>query len=386
LNASTGAQLWNQTSATSFTTPVVQDGTVYVCALGYTLSTDVNRGSVYAFNASTGEKLWEFLGPEGSRFDFEPLILQHGSMYVLSSSYSSRDASWRSGVYAFNAQTGEKLWNTITAGRFGSLVANSQAVFVSSNYVDTRQFIDADRSGGYIYSGGVLAINSSSGTKIWSFPVNSSVKDLFIEDGTVYATSSEGILYSFSGSDGKVIWSYTAGTGLGSILSVNGYLYVSSSSGVYCFSARDGTVVWNFAAVDLGGSSPTLPTYANGIIYLGWNGPMFFSRLTQHNFYALSASNGEKLWNYTIPYTVTSSPTVENGTVYIGGTFVSSRSPDHENSGSVVALKSSIESLPSSSPLPASSPSVPEFPQLAILPIFAVAALATGFLKKWRRK
>jgi outer membrane protein assembly factor BamB len=37
------------------------------------------------------------------------------------------------------------------------------------------------------------------------------------------------------------------------------------------------------------------------------------------NVYALDASSGDKLWNYTIGDSITSSPAVNDGTVYIGG-------------------------------------------------------------------
>jgi outer membrane protein assembly factor BamB len=79
------------------------------------------------------------------------------------------------------------------------------------------------------------------------------------------------------------------------------------------------------------------------------------------NVYALNASDGAKLWNYTSGSWVWSSPAVVNGVVYAGS-----------NDGNVYALGGSPTSSPSpSSSLTASaSPSIPEVP-----PLFAVAAL-----------
>jgi hypothetical protein len=103
---------------------------------------------------------------------------------------------------------------------------------------------------------------------------------------------------------------------------------------------------------------------------------MFFSPVTQYNFYAVSASTGEKLWNYTLGYGVASAPTIENGTVYIGGNFVTRRSPDSESPGAIIALKPSITSLPLLVPSPKPSPAIPEFPSWTQLLIMIVAVVA----------
>ena len=389
LDASTGVQLWNYSAGTGFTTPLVNGDIVFAGGSDYNMSTGANIGFVYAFNSSTGEKLWNFLGPGGTRFDSNSLVLEEAILYAKSTTYSSQDASWHSGIYAFNAYTGEGLWNYETPGQFGSLLAANHNLYVSSNFVNTTNYLDAKKSGGYIYEGGVFALDGRNGTLLWNYPINSSVSIPVTLNNTIYAFSGNGILYALNALSGGVVWSRNAAAGLGSLASINGYLYVGSSSGVYCFNANDGTVIWSFLASDFAGSSPTLPTYTDGIIYVGWNGPMFFSPVTEHNFYALSASNGEKLWSYTIGYTITSSPTIQNGTVYIGGSFVTSRSPDYESSGVVLALKPSVASLPLS-PLP--TPTQPVFEFLPLIVLVAVAitvvavVVAVVYWKKLKRQ
>jgi hypothetical protein len=134
---------------------------------------------------------------------------------------------------------------------------------------------------------------------------------------------------------------------MGSYLLVNGYLYVGSSAGVYCFNAYNGAVIWKFAASDFACSAATSPAYADGVIYVGWSDPGLFSPVTQHNFYALEASNGKELWNYTLGYTVISSPTVVDGTVYIDASFVNPlRDELNEGPGAVIAIESNVASLP----------------------------------------
>jgi outer membrane protein assembly factor BamB len=372
LNAFTGTQLWNFSVGTGFTTPEVSGGVVYVGGFDYAMSTDVNFGFIYALNASTGERLWVFQGPAGSSFGYQPLILEGSSLYALSVIYASHDAAWHSSIYAFNAQMGELLWNYTAVGQFGSILVDGQKVYVSSNAEDTRNNLDAVNSGGYVYQGGVLALNASNGVLLWRHPIESSVGVPIVVDNTVYAVSGDGVLYALDIFDGRTIWCYTAGTGLGLIQSVKGYLYVGSSTGVLCLNAFDGTIVWNFTASDFTGVSSSYQTYSDGVIYVGANGPMFFSSATHYNFYAISASTGETLWNYTLGYGVASTPAIENGTVYIGGDFVTRRSPDFECPGAIIALKPSITSLPLRFP----SPTVPEFRSWIILPLAIVTALA----------
>jgi eukaryotic-like serine/threonine-protein kinase len=92
----------------------------------------------------------------------------------------------------------------------------------------------------------------------------------------------------------------------------NGVVYVTSGYGyVYALKASTGAVLWNYSTGD---DVQTSPAVANGVVYFGgyYNG-------YASTVYALNAATGALLWTYTIgPYTY-SSPTVANGVVYVGG-------------------------------------------------------------------
>ncbi len=117
---------------------------------------------------------------------------------------------------------------------------------------------------------------------------------------------------------------------------------------------------------------------------MGWNGPIGFDSVLFHNFYALDALSGEKLWNYTIGYTIVNPPAVFDNTIYIGGSLVTHKAPDAQDPGAVIALKSTVTQLPSPSPLqtpqstPSNSPvSTPlSYEILILIAIGAVAILA----------
>jgi eukaryotic-like serine/threonine-protein kinase len=337
LKASDGAELWSSyVNGYVGGSPVVVGDRVYVGAYTYSLSTDTAIGSIYALNAATGAKIWTYLAPAGTRFD--SLVVANGYVYAVSAAYIEKDNSWASAVFAFHASNGQKTWNYTITGYFGSLIVTGGNVYVYRN-------MDTGRNVG---PASILAIGAENGSLIWNYTTSDTVSDFTFANSTVYGVTSFGNVSALDASNGTVIWNYKDYSKLGSVLVANGYLYVSSTVGVSCFNAYTGARIWNYQASDYSpytDSSPTNSTYADGIIYFGWNGPMFFSPITQHNFYALDAFNGKKLWNYTLANTVMSSPVVANGTVYIGASFVTSESPDYESSGTVLALNSTVTSL-----------------------------------------
>ena len=65
LSALSGVQLWNFSHAVAFGVPNVVGGVVYVGGLNSTLSPN-DVGCIYALNASTGTKIWDYFGPTGN--------------------------------------------------------------------------------------------------------------------------------------------------------------------------------------------------------------------------------------------------------------------------------------------------------------------------------
>ncbi len=346
LNAYSGSQLWNYSYRTQLGAPIVGGGIVYVDGTNFAL----------ALNALTGAEIWNYSAPAGTSFN--SFVLADANLYAISASLSIANASYHSVVYALDASSGKNLWNYTAPGQFNSLVAADQNVYVGSNFADTTGNTLFENASGSIYQGGVLALDASNGTRIWNYSINSSVGSPIVSKGMVYAVSSNAGIYALDASNGRVIWKYSSKLGLGSNLLVNGYFYVGSPAGVYCFNAYNGRVIWKFVASNFAGSAATSPAYADGVIYVGWSDPGLFSLVTQHSFYALNAANGKELWSYPLGYTVISSPTAYNGTVYIDASFVNPlRDELDEGPGAVIAVKSNVTSLPLPT-LPISEPTL----------------------------
>ena len=409
LNASDGSETWTKSVTGYVIAPVIVGNAIYVSTNWHNPSTDTTSGFVYALDSVTGADLWSYEGPASTSFG-TPVVVD-GLVYVVSSFLAGNSVGdftgAYSGVYVLQASTGQELWNYTMQGSFISLVVDGANVYVSCDYYDVAKaanlIADYDACG-------ILAFNAQNGQLIWSDKFSHVVSSFTFAGSTVYLVSGSGFvngqgnvasrngfINALDSSNGNVLWNYTSGQSLGSSLFVSGHLCVGTS-GVFAVLTQKWSGDLELYNHKLLRFLCHNPTYANGIVYVGWNVPMFFSSVTQHDFYALDASNGKELWSYPLPYTIMSSPTAADGTVYVGASFVTSLSPDNEKGGALLALAKTLVSLPTStvaptvmptSSLPNRTPSSPTSTLVLILvaPAIVIAILAVIFtLYKMKNK
>lgn len=90
-------------------------------------------------------------------------------------------------IYALNASTGTKLWNFATNG----VIFSSPAVANGVVYVGTEDTGSLD--GGNLY-----ALNAVTGAQLWSYNTGSiDLSSPAVVDGVVYATTYDGQTYAF---------------------------------------------------------------------------------------------------------------------------------------------------------------------------------------------
>ena len=117
-------------------------------------------------------------------------------------------------------------------------------------------------------------------------------------------------------------WTYQNIEGIGGRLEpVMSYSAPESSAVMFHFNARHtgdyspvagttgtaATRLWDFTTGGFG-ADPS-PTIANGTVYIGSD---------DRNFYALNATTGAQVWTNTTGYTIASTPAIYHGTVYFG--------------------------------------------------------------------
>jgi len=358
LNASNGAQIWSYTTPKGygFTFPIVANGFVYTGSynprsiFAFNVSTGaivwskngsvstVDNGVLYggassfdgiqALDASTGETIWKYTTEYSG-----PLAIANGYAYVYSSGGQ---------VYAVDAASGVRKWSHNTSDRLDSLVVVGDHVYVRYNNRDLY---------GNVVSSGVIALSVSTGEKVWEYKADGYTISLVVSNGLVYVGSKYGSINALNASSGGKTWNYTTEGSPSSSLVSDDYLYVSvgSRSGnasLYCFDAINGTKVWNFTTEP--GNEASSPVVVDGQAYVGNTGPQFFAH-RDHYVYALNASTGEQIWNYTIVGNA-GSLAAADGVVYVSASFTSRQSAAHEGNGAVYALKPIT-----SSPLPSTS-------------------------------
>ncbi len=107
-----------------------------------------------------------------------------------------------------------------------------------------------------------------------------------------------------------LLWKYIIGDFYSSPAVVAGVVYVGSENGnVYALNATSGAQLWNYT---IGGQVRSSPAVVGGVVYVG----SFSSGVNA--LYALNATSGAQLWNYTTGFYVESSPAVVGGVVYGG--------------------------------------------------------------------
>jgi len=284
VNAATGQRLWEfQTSCCNVrSSPAVgSDGTVYVGS---------GDSRVYALDGATGSKRWEF--QTGSYVFSSPAVGSDGTVYVGSSDNK---------IYALNGATGQKLWEFAAGDQMAHVVSSSPAI----------------GSDGTVYVGSadakVYALHGATGQKRWEFATGGEVwsSPAIGADGTVYVGSNDNKVYALNGATGEKRWEFETGSQVWSSPGIggDGTVYVGSSDEkVYALDGATGQKRWESQTGFYVSSSPAIG--ADGTVYVGSN---------DNSIYALNGTTGLKLWEYRTGAIELSSPVIgADGTVYVG--------------------------------------------------------------------
>ncbi|WTO36722.1 PQQ-binding-like beta-propeller repeat protein [Streptomyces achromogenes] len=257
-----------------------------------TVVTGTRGGGVQAWEASSGQKLWEITG---CQTDFEspeagPAV-HDGTVYVW------QDARLR----ALEARTGEERWSYPIGDA------------ASCGGVPVRL---APASDGCVYicaGTRVLAVEAVSGRVRWHFeaPAVFLSPPAFapgpaVTGGGVYLADYLGTVYALDAADGRDRWRIAteARSSVEPVLVAAGHVHVGSGKGLYTLDAVTGTPKWRFQA---GGDVVGAPAVAEGRIHFG---------STDHLLYTLKADDGRLRWKLATGGEITGSPVVKDGVVY----------------------------------------------------------------------
>ncbi|MEV7977152.1 PQQ-binding-like beta-propeller repeat protein [Streptomyces sp. NPDC086519] len=257
-----------------------------------TLVTGTRGGGVQAWEATTGQKLWEL---SGAQTDFE--VPESGPSLHDGTVYVWQDARLR----ALDARTGDERWSYPIGD-----AASCGGVPVRLTHADD----------GFVYASAgtrVIALDTATGRVRWHFEAPAVflsppafVPGPAVTGGGIYLADYLGTVYALDATDGRDRWRIAteARASIEPVLVAAGHVHVGSGKGLYTLDAVTGTPKWRFQA---GGDVVGAPAVAEGRIHFG---------STDHLLYTLKADDGRLRWKLATGGEITGSPLVRDGVVY----------------------------------------------------------------------
>ena len=283
LDAREGGDLWRLSTEAWVYSLKAERGTVV---------TGTRGGGVQAWEASTGQQLWQLTG---AQTDFESPeagpALHDGTVYV-----------WQdSRLRALDARTGDERW----AYPIGDAASCGGVPVRITPAPDGQVYVAAGTR--------VLSVEVASGRVRWHFeaPAVFLCPPTFapgpaVTGGGIYLADYLGTVYALDAADGRDRWRIATESraSIEPVLVAAGHVHVGSGKGLYTLDAVTGTPKWRFQA---GGDIVGTPAVAEGRIHFG---------STDHLLYTLKADDGRLRWKLATGGEITGAPVVRDGVVY----------------------------------------------------------------------
>lgn len=233
-------------------------------------------GSVYAFDAATGEEVWE-QSTEKSVWSSPTVVGEHV--------YIGSDDGY---LYDLNLEDGSVRWDEF----IGATVISSPVV------ADGVVVVGADD---------LYAFDAVTGEPRWEYPTGEIISSPVVDDGVVYVGSDDGHLYAV-GLDEQLRWSYDSGAAVrGSPVVADNTVFVGNDDGsLVALRTSDKAEVWN---VDLGAKIRSTPLVSGDRLVVGTGG----GRLV-----ALDHTSGAEEWTFNAGTEIESSPLEVAGLAVFG--------------------------------------------------------------------
>ena len=211
-------------------TPIIDEDRVIVSFLGANWG-DAKGPSpshyYYAFDKRTGEVEWISAPggrPKDTNYSVPVIAVINGQRLLIGGNGDGH-------VYAMQARTGKKVWEFKMSqrGLNTTLVVHGKYIYIShgEDNIDNTEFgrvqcIDGSLTGDITETGSVWRVDG----------IKAGYTACLYHDGILYVTSDTGKIYAFDGQDGTVLWDYSIGTvGKGSPVWADGKIYVMEVNG-----------------------------------------------------------------------------------------------------------------------------------------------------------
>jgi outer membrane protein assembly factor BamB len=255
-----------------------------------------NYNTIYCYDIYSGTRVWRSQPYGNGLFLGMPTIVNN-VLYINGTN---------SGTWAFNAKTGEKIWNNPFSGYPDGSAVNPL-------WVNGRLYT--------VMPGAVYALNSSNGAVIWSYPTSENIDANPVIAGNLLITaaiSSQTKIIAINAETGLKAWDYNINTAISKNPVVyNDLLIFGGSNGkIYALNNSTGSLVWSkdFSVIynNFGADFTSPVIYKNLVIVHNGNS----------GYYGLNAANGAIVWNYPISTPNISSPAIGNDVLYFSADHI----------------------------------------------------------------
>ena len=293
-------------------TPVCESDKVYIGSYD---------NNVYSLNIDNGSLIWKF--PAQGSIACEPCVYRNQLIF------GSKDKN----LYFIQLKNGEKLltYGTNDSIYSSPIIYGDQVIFGcddgklrSLSILNKTEYWALDL--GYpirsspnveeklIYigcdSGEFLCLDHMGEIK-WRFRCKRAITSKpIIDNGIVYFTSHDGILYALDAKSGWSIWRFRMEKGSASspMILGNNIYFGSADGNIYCLNLSTTKEVWHYKTEFQVSSSPII---YNDFLYCG---------STDGNIYCLDSNNGKLIWKYHTGGSIIGSPTIANDILLVGST------------------------------------------------------------------
>ena len=211
-------------------TPIIDEDRVIVSFLGANWGDTKGPGPkhyYYAFDKRTGEVEWISAPggvPKDTNYSAPVVAVIEGQRLLIGGNGDGH-------LYAMQARTGKKVWEFKLSlrGLNCTPVVNGKYVYIShgEDNIDNTEFgrvqcIDGSGSGDITETGSVWRIDG----------IKAGYTACLFKDDVLYVTSDTGKIYAFDGGNGEQLWNYAIGTvGKGSPVWADGKIYATEVNG-----------------------------------------------------------------------------------------------------------------------------------------------------------
>jgi outer membrane protein assembly factor BamB len=260
LNLLTGDLLWKKKLGDISSSPQIDQDKIFIGS---------NSGLLWAFNRESGEKIWEFKTEDAvlSTPATDGKILCFGSgddnLYALDK--DNGELKWKfkaeGSIYSSPAIKVENPALRQAQGGEQSRTTNGMNRMVHTNGGDDKVFFGS--VDGYLY-----ALKIEDGSLIWKFKTDGDIySSPAVAESLVYIGSNDYFMYAVDLSTGKLRWKFETGGAIhSSPIAVGDKLFFGSYDGsFYVLDRFSGKLLWNYQTKGMISSSPA---YYDGKIYI----------------------------------------------------------------------------------------------------------------------